>query len=315
MVISFSMKVLYKDELIEIKNIIEKYSKYQKVMLLYDNTVSNSLLYDIYQTIREDCIFNKINIGNGDMSEVYNGYRVIIFVGDTTTFLAMNIRWEEFINIFIPLDEGILPYFLESRNESGFLLLKKYNIDVSIISSLEFNNIYRIICDLYNNNEISDFQIESKPYFSLENTINILDEIPFDMFFIDLDIIKKSNIQYRYLSLINLLLINGILLLMTSVKRKECELVDAYKLYNSSPEIIDRLYSRFGNGVLVDILSINYKFLLPRVEDVKDKILKTVQLFGYSREEILEVLDKLKEYCKYDEGILGDLYLYNIFDV
>ena len=52
------MKICNDNPIKEIKNIVQEKAKYQKVMVLFDENVSNIETQSIYQEIKDICIYN-----------------------------------------------------------------------------------------------------------------------------------------------------------------------------------------------------------------------------------------------------------------
>ena len=107
------MNIRNDDFIFGIKDIIERRSKYQKVMLIYDNNITNADILEIYDKIKELCIFNKLNIDTerDRFDEIFDGYRTIIFFCSANSFLNINVDRTEFINIYVPIDSHVLPFF------------------------------------------------------------------------------------------------------------------------------------------------------------------------------------------------------------
>ena len=55
------------------------YAKYQKVMLLYDDSVSNIQIQEVYHSIKGICVYNQSEIASLDKNEIFNGYKLIIY--------------------------------------------------------------------------------------------------------------------------------------------------------------------------------------------------------------------------------------------
>ena len=150
------MKICYENPLKEIKNTVEKKAKFQKVMLLYDDYVSNVQITEIYDSIRGFCVYNCCNIKNIDENEIYNGYKLVIFVCGVDSFLKCNLKKDEFINIFFPQDSAVLPYLLNDSNmiekSENYLIIQNSNIDFVAMASLSFNLFYNYFANLMKGN-------------------------------------------------------------------------------------------------------------------------------------------------------------------
>ena len=81
------MKIINENPLKEIKNIVETKAKYQKVMFLFDDNVSNIKIREIYEEIKGFCVYNQANIKELEKEELFNGYSLIIFHCSIDSFL------------------------------------------------------------------------------------------------------------------------------------------------------------------------------------------------------------------------------------
>lgn len=299
-----------------LKDIIIKTARYQKVMLLYDNSASSSALMDIYSSIREDCIFNKMSVAE-NLSEVYNGYKAIIYLGGADGFLHLGINLDEFVCIVVPQDVSLLPYFLNENCMVScgkrYLLIQASNFDISPICSLVFNNYYNYLNDLvfkqfsninfnFNFTQITQRKI-------LESIINA----PTDYLFYDIKLLKACKIPYRLLPILDYILMCAFNCMVECVHGNNLCLVDVYKAFNNNYELLDRYYAMINNGVVVHIMQLNFSMLSLVGKKTSQEILKFVE--RVSANEIEIILSKLKEYSKTSGDILNYLYLYNMFAV
>ena len=72
------MKICVENKLQEVKKIILQKAKFQKVMLLFDDSVSNFEIAEIYNEIKEFCVYNQSNISSLKEDEIFDGYRFFI---------------------------------------------------------------------------------------------------------------------------------------------------------------------------------------------------------------------------------------------
>ena len=103
------MRVVYEDIDKELKSIIAQKAKYQKVMLLHDDTVSNAQINKLYENVKELCVYNQVDISAIEESEIYNGYKALIYFCSTDSFLKIKFDVDEFVNIFNIIILYIMP--------------------------------------------------------------------------------------------------------------------------------------------------------------------------------------------------------------
>lgn len=312
------MEVYFDEKLKKIKQLVLEKARYQKVMLLYDESVESSLILDVYQELAGNCIFNQSNMDELDLSELNNGYRLIIFLCSIDSFVRCNINLDEFICVFCPEDESFLPYYLSNDNrkqdENRFLLTNKSSIDVNSVSSVYFNKFYNYLVDLltkqtsnvefdFEQKEITQFGI-FKMIDSLENNFN----------FEDLKILKSCQLDYKFLSCVDLVLIDGFFVLIKAVKEGTISLVDIYKVTKGDLNLVDKFYSMVNNETFFNLVNLNYNRLINACVKTKERILEYTSL-SCSKLEVEEIITKIKTYSKKLNSVISYLYIYNVFGV
>lgn len=312
------MKIVYENHIKQIKNIVESKAKYQKVMLIYDNSTTSSLIAKIRDNIKSLCVYNEINIFSENIGEVQNGYRLLIFCCDANSFLNFGYDLDEFENIFMPTNSSFLPFYISNnnhkQNQDGYLLLNRGLVDISCFSTVWFNKFYNYLNDIYlkqSSNIEFDF---SQTEFTQLSCLKILKDIAEDFVFVDIDIIKKMNIGINLLPLVDLLLINAFIVLIKSVRERNFMVVDVYKAAKENYDLIDKFYAMTYNQTFLSLLNLNYNCLINLSEKTKEKILETVNISEFSNEVFYELIEKIKMYAIGCDGIIGYLYLFDLFD-
>lgn len=313
------MKINYGNIKVEIKNIVQTKGKYQKVMLLFDDFVSNLEIKEIYSEIKDFCIYNQCHINQVDKNELNNGYRVVVYLCCADNFLKAGISNADFINVFCPKDKGMLPFFLTDEcccnSAENYLLLEKTQVDVGLISSICFNQFINYFENLMNGeSKAIDFIFASQEIFQ-HNIINQMEKIDKNLKFFDIELMKNCSLPYEKLALVDLILINAFFVMITSIKNQKLMIVDVYKAAKENGELIDKFYSLVNNNAFTSIVILNYNCLYNFCEKTKQKILNCVNVFNFNNNDVEEVVKEIKEYAKQDKGLLSYLYLYNIFGV
>ncbi len=314
------MKISYnKNKAEEIKNIIEAKAKYQKVMVLFDDYVSNLTIAEVYNEIKDICIYNQCKIDAVDEQELNNGYRLIIYLCGVDSFLRINFSTEEYINIFCPFDSAVLPYFLNQENylscAENYLILDESKIDIAVMSCVYFNQFFNYLKNLLSlNNTSFDVDLFNKNITGY-NIIKILENINSESFFLDIDIIKSSNISYSDMILVDLLLIDAFLLLIVSIKNQTLSLVDVCKSAKEDIALIDKFFKSANNDSFVNLILLNFNCLYNLAIATKKKIVESLIAFDVKTESVDDIINKIKNYAKKDAGICGYLYVYNLFGV
>ncbi len=299
----------------EIREIVERKAKYQKVMLIYDNHAKSNEMLDIYENIKDICVFNKISI-NSNIDEIYNGYKVLIFCVSSDSFLNFRKDIREFVNIFVNHDGNFLPFYLDCdlkiSSEERYLLIDKNSMDVAMVSSICFNRFYAYLNDLlyYQTGNVK-FDFFNKE-ITQHNVVDELNNIVDNFTFVDLKIIQEKGLKCDDIILIDFILICAFLTLIFSVGNKTYELVDTYKICKDNQELIDKFYALQTNQALVRFLELNYNFLITACKKTKEIILDLMP--NVNEDKVLQLIDKVKSYSKECDNILAYLYLYNIFD-
>lgn len=312
------MEVFYNNQLSEIKNIVLSTAKYQKVMLLYDDNVSNIKIKEVYETIKEICIYNQCHLNSID-DEIYNGYKAIIYLCSANSFLKLKFNRNEFVNIYYPQNEAILPYFLSINNtveeDKNYLILQSSNVDIKMIISIYFNRFYNFFMGILNcRNNYVDFSFDNKEV-TLDGIVHYIQTFEENASFLDVEIIKNCNIDYEDVVVVDLILINAFLVLITSIKSRSYMLVDVYKSAKDDIQLIDKLYKLYNNDSFENLIILNYNYLYNFCLKTKQKIVEHLNLLKINVDDIDNKIIKIKEYAKQSDDILAYLYLYNIFNV
>lgn len=317
------MNIINGDFFTSILKIVEGKCKYQKLMLLYDDTVTNFEITNVYNSIKESCIFNKIDINREreKLNEIYNGYRCIIYFCSIDSFLSLDFDKSEFINIYFVRSNAILPYFLNQKNNvenanTDYLIMKNQVVDIELIFSLFFNKFYNYLKNVlffqsHQFDEIFDIQMLSQTK-SLD-LINLVDK---EFEFVDIQILKGCNIEYKFLPIVDYLLITGFSLLVKGIKNQTLSLVDIYKSVKENYALVDKFYAMANNEMFANIINLNFHCVNNICEKCRNAILDRLTICDeFSVQNIKDILIKMKEYCKNNTGILSYLYLYDIFGI
>lgn len=313
------MKVCYGNQIKEIQNIVLSKAKYQKVMVLYGDCVSSVEIDKIYESIQGSCIFNKANINQCDVDEINNGYRIVIFLCSANEFINCKFNKEEFINIFLPQNNSLLPFYLTPNNtianNENHLLLENRNLDFTMWASLIFNSFYSYLQNLLNGkSEVVNYEIFNRQ-ITHNDLIDMIEKMPYETIFQDFDILNKQQIDYNDLIFVDLLLIEGLLLLVESIKEKRFTIVDVYKSARDDEQLIEKFYKLYNNDMLFNVVILNYNCIHNFCLKTKQKILELVCFFDFDKCKINSLIDKIRNYAKNSTGLTAYLYLYNIFDV
>lgn len=310
------MEISCENKKAKIKQLVERYSKYQKVMLVYDEFVSNSQINEIYLEIKDDCVFNKCEIkklGN----EIFDGYKLLIFLTSANNYLDINLNLDEFFCIFCPTDKNILPFLLFNSlptTVNGVVLQSPDYLETGLHSSLCLNRLLSHLSRLFN-------QLPTSQNFDyLDQEINQTEMVKNlflfegDLFFVDVDIIKKTKIDYKHLQLVDLMIVNALQLVFESIKNKMFSIVDVYKIAKDNTALVEKFYAISQNQAFFDLVNLNYNFLLRFVAKTKQRILDSIDCFETSEKEIQFVSQGICEYAKNNSGIISYLYFYGAFD-
>lgn len=313
------MKILYNNRLDEIRNLVESRAKFQKIMLLFDDNVSNLQIAEIYNSVKDLCIFNKSNIKDIDDAELNNGYRMVFFVCEVESFLKFNISTDEVINVFCPLDNVILPYYLNGNfvknNQESFTIVSNGNIDVNVLTSVSVNSfIYYLKNIISQNKPLVDLSYLSKE-ITHKNILTCIDDVNDDVVFFDVQILKKYNLQYEKLVLLDLIMIDAFLLFIESVGTKNFSMVDVYKTTKEEYDLIDKFYALFKDDSVKNIILLNYNYLFKYGTLVKEKIINCLTVCDFSQQDVLDIVEIFRDFSKNQNDIFAYLYLFNIFGV
>ncbi len=303
-------------KLIELKNIVDKHAKYQKVMLVYDNSVGNAQLLDVYNAVKGECIFNQMSVGE-NFEQLFDGYKLVIFVCTADGFLRCPLDLDEFVCVFMPTDNAVLPYFL---NKDGcvsravrYLLVKPNNLDANAICSRMFNNFYNYLNNLIFLDEGQvkfDFDIDQ---ITQSKILGMVNDAPENLVFFDILVLRACGLEYKWLGMVDYLLVTAFCCLIASLHTNNVELVDVYKAAGEDYDLVDKFYAMANNSVFKNIVQLNYRYLSAVGQKTRETILNFVD--GADKKQIEFILQKIKIYSKVSGDLLNYLYLYNVFSL
>ena len=309
------MDILYEKDLNEIRSFVQSKAKYQKVMLLFDETVSNVEISEIYNQIKDLCVFNQSNINKYDDIEINNGYRLIIYYCSAESYLKCGLNREEFENLIIPTDFSVLPFFLADNFKTltnGCCLINKSGVDVVALISVCFNKFFKFLNNLISG-EISIYAFDLVKCVTQQSIVEIINEE--ETCYIDFELLKKCDLSYKELPIVDLILIDAFLVLINSIKNSECMLVDVYKASEGNHLIIDKLYRLYNNDHIRKLIILNHNSILNYCMLTRNKILELIKFVNMETSNLKEIVNKIKNFSKQNEGLIGCLYLYDIFGV
>ena len=216
----------------ELKNLVETRAKYQKVMLIFDNSATTEEINQIHEQIAGECVYNQQNIELIDEQELQNGYKMLILLMSSKSLLSIKFDLSEFISVFYPTDSAVLPFFLTNsrkRNmENSYILATRNCLDLPLVSSLAFLKAYREI-DSFFNNTFADSTALNINQVNITDYLSALDNLVDFTLFVDIEIIEKTGIEYENLSVVDLILTNALLSLVLSAESRTIGLADIYK--------------------------------------------------------------------------------------
>lgn len=297
----------------QLRDLVEKHAKYQKVILIYDKYVSHNDIQTVYEQIKEICVFNKMEITNENINEIYNGYKMIIFMCEPESFLSFNMNLEEFVNVFF--SSAILPCCLNAKNTKSdakvFILDEKSKLDKSAFSSLSFNNFYNYLANIYNQTDVEiDFSIGE---ISNRNLIQKLNLLPDNFEFVDIDILRKSNLNYNFLPIVDFVLTVGFATFFSDIKQHTLLMTDLYKTIKENDVMIDKFYALAHNDAMITMVELNFSAMQNNLKHTNAFVRELINE-NFTDEDLDNIINAIKEYSKNCTGLLNYLYLYNVFE-
>ena len=324
------MQILKDFSLNNLKIIVEKYAKFQKVILLYDDNISLLEIEKMHESVKEICIFNKMDLRALDENEIHNGYKLLIFACSANSFLKLNLNLEDFVNVFIPTSAEILPFFLNSKfkidanflscaeleinmdnlniTNTNFIFLKK-GLDIAAFSSFYFNNFLSCLNSILLGEELK-FKNNNIDFLVAQTELEFLKN---DFEYEDVKILKQLNLDYKFLPYLDYYFLLAFSLLITAIKYKKLTMTDVYKQSKENYNLRNSYYAKIYDEAFYNLIDINF-LSLKQMLTFSFKNLVKINLNELSYEEKKFLVEKLKEYCKNSDSFFAYLYLFNIFD-
>ena len=311
------MELIYGNNKAEILKIVATKAKYQKVMLIYDCSTKEEDIKELGQAIKNLCIYNQLPASNLNTTEILNSYKILIFVCQASTFNSLTFLRDDFTCIFCPTDNALLPFFLSQsvyKKTDDFLILNKSVIDLSALSSIYFLKFYNFFENVINL-KTSEVNLTYFNNITEKTIISEIENLPNNTFFVDIDLITKQNIPYKYLPFVNVILIDAFIVFISACNNKSLTLVDTYKSIKNDSELLNKFYFLLCNNGVLDIINLNHTYLKNTLLKVKELLLEIINtLPKLTNNEINQIVESIKNYSKSNDNLLSYLYLYNIFN-
>ena len=308
---------IFKDNLFKnLQNVVEIKAKFQKVLLIYDENVTEIMITKIYETIKLNCVFNKVEINNLPKIEINNGYKLLVFACSAKNFFNLNFNFSDFICFFIPTDSNYLPFFINENNrlesKNNYLFLSENFIDEKIVFSCLFNRVVASLNAMIFDNTINLKQLDLMQ-ITQKNLFDVLNEFENENFE-DFKILKQLKLDYETLPIIDYILLLAFDTLATAIREKNLAITDIYKNLKNDYVKINKYYNLISSQVFIQVIDFNYVFL----SNLLKQSLKTINnIFnlknyfnGYNPQTII---NNLKEYSKNADILFNYLFLFNVF--
>ncbi len=309
------MQVFKTDYLSNIKQIVQRHAKYQKVMLIYDECAKSDEIFQVYEQIKNDCIFNKMDVNNFMPEEINDGYKMLIFLCKAKNFAKLSINLNEFTSVFVAQDSSVMPFFIEGNrlSQTNNYLFISNGIDISLASSVIFNVVYNYLNNLLNQTN-AEIDLPALNSVTQDNLIEMLQKQT-DLCFVDMEIVKQCNFDTDYLVLVDFLLFKGLEVVINSIIENNLGYVDFYKSIKENYALIDKFFACAYNNIFCEVVKLNkigIKMLINKANGLFNEIKAGII---FSNNEIEQIMLGLKDYTKNCNNLLTYLYLYNIFGV
>lgn len=310
------MKMQIKN-LIDIKEIVIKKARYQKVMILYDESVTLNQIRDIYELIRNDCIYNQMETSKIDTKEIFNGYKLIIYYMTAESYVKLKFDKTEFINIMIAMGNYVLPFLIQEdmtiNKREDFLILNNNFIGDSLTTSLYFNQVYRcfenVVYNLNENVEFFAFQSENIQ----TDFLQFMSKQNQNMKFLDVEILRETNLETSILPLLDYIILSALETFVVAVRKRTLSMVDVYKVAQNDEVRINKYYEMMNNVALLEIINMKFNYLVDLINQSKKQIYE-LNYEGFDKHTADFVIENIKEFAQKDNKILGYLYFYNVFE-
>ena len=230
------MKIIFDENpIIAIRNSVLKKAKYQKVILLFDDKVGQEMICEIYQSIKDEVVFNKKNISTISQDELNDGYKVIIYCCCVDSYLKFKYDNQESDNIFYPTDENVLPFILRDDTvckTEDVLIVQSKKLDVKMLSSVYFN-LFFSYCNSLLFQQDHKFVFEEFPQkMNVQNVLNFITALDETVQFLDVKVLKQCDLLYEDISIVQIVILNAMISLMSAIKEH-----NIIKLYSNIEEV------------------------------------------------------------------------------
>ena len=306
------MKIIRKNTVKEIVNLILLRAKYQKVVICYDDTADKCLLENIKDKVDKQVVFINFYYNNNyeDLSKtLQDGARIVVYNVSVDNYLKIKDNNNFLIKVFVPTSNFILPYMIEI--DSVFcdnLLVCPGKLDCLAIILLYDAGLTKLWADLQLHEKV-DLEV----FKNIDNVINsgggdLMEITGYLSNYIDISVDENCIPYYIYLKLCY------VCKMLERFKFNEESVLDFYKLKLSREEI-DKAYLVLVKSEIVDCLKMYCDKILRVVYALLQRVKILIKKYFKNKINIEKIDLKIKENAKNlkIDNLLYISYIFNVF--
>lgn len=304
------MKIICKDFEQEISQLVLHKSKFQKVVICYDNSADKQLLDRLNERLSKQVVLINFYLNDNEddfFKVVQNGARVVIYNVGINNYLKIKDNNNFLIKIFVPTSAFALPYL--TAGDSVYcdnLFVDKRQMDYLTIIALYDAGVAKLWADLQQGNRVDLEVFKNLDYIVNNKNKDVFPIAQYLSNYIDEGWSEDELPYYIYLKLCY------IYKMLEKFKFNEERPIDFYKL-NLTQEELNKAYSVIVKSEVVDYLRLYcdnlmrvISALIMRVKILIKKYIKNTKI------NIKKLDEKLKSNSKHLK-IDNLLYISHIF--
>lgn len=307
------MKIVKKDVLKEICDLLVLKARYQKVVVCYDDSADAVLVEKIKEKVGKRMIIIDFYYNNNriELEKILqDGVRVVVYNVKINNYLKARMDNDFLIKVFIPTGNFILPYVIE---RDGFfcdnLLVYKDCLDFLTIILLYDAGLTKLWADVQMQQNV-DLEI----FKQIDNVVNcgsgdLIRIVNYLSPYFDVSVEEECIPYYIYLKLCY------VCKMLERFKFNEESVIDFYKLKLTGDEI-NKAYQVLVKSEMVDYLKMYCDKMLRVVDALLQRVKILIKKYFKNKINIEKIDLKIKENSKNlkIDNLLYISYIFNVFD-
>ncbi len=314
-----TMRIISKDKIKEVVDLIVSKARYQKVLICCDDSSDKSVIDKIMGGVGNRSVVIKLNFDNSQLEDfehmVNDGVRIIVYNVKIDNYYKIASNSEYILNVFIPTSSFVLPYMMHAESLYGENMMLcdvkgKDLLGVMVLYDAGLNYIWGMVQQ--------HKKVSLEMFKKLDNLINDNDNFYINYLECCLNLkpyvsTELVNIDSEKLHMYILIKLCVEFKMLIRLNEGTEGYIDFYKTAKSEDEI-SKAYQLIVKSELIDLLRLNNNNIIRVVDAIINRCKILIKkYFNYKNIKINKINNKLKNQAK-ELKIDNLLYISYIFN-